>query len=172
MPGDASSRKNPASIRRFFYDVVAREFGKSPARAATGLTEVLNAAEEKRAFRRKFAEETVYRILSDKQTISFNQLSSLGLHYGVPMALITIFTQSRADMQNKGRAYVLGRLGAFRGAIEQLEALVSNCGDSEEAYRLLAHEAFEDLRKRYLETLEDPQPSLALPIPKTNKRAV
>jgi hypothetical protein len=164
--GDPASRKNSASIRRFLYDMVASEFERSPAKAAKALTQALNEAEDQRAYRRRgFTENTVYNVLTDRRTITFNELDSLGLYYGVPLALVVIFTQGRSEMKSFGKARAQQTLRAFREAVGKFEALLDDIPEKLDAYGALPHETFKQIRGCYLDAFDDYQPRLALTHP-------
>lgn len=160
VPGDPANRKNSASIRRFLYDVVLRDFASSPWKGAKGLTEALNAAEDQRAYRKGFSQDTTFRVLSDAKTISFNELDSLGLHYRVPISLVLIFTQLRSEMTNFGKARPCKTIKAFKAAVEALELMVQNADDKEDGYANLSHDRFEAARDAFLEIYDDGQPPL------------
>ncbi|HEY1604897.1 MAG TPA: hypothetical protein VGF77_04805 [Allosphingosinicella sp.] len=157
-PGEPATRKNSASIRRFVYDLIDREFQRSPAEAARQLTRALDTAEDKRAYRKGFSEHTTYRLQRDQKTISFNELDSLGLYYGVPLALVVIFTRARSEMTNFDKTRALRTLGAFREAVRLLEETVSGRSGKEDGS--LSHSDFETIRDRFREHFGDPQQRL------------
>jgi hypothetical protein len=160
IPGDPPTRKNSASIRRFLYDVVLRDFASSPWKAAKGLTQALNTAEDRRAYRKGFSQDTTFRVLSDQKTISFNELDSVGLHYRVPISLVLIFTQLRSEMKNFGKARAIKTIKAFKAATAALELIVENSDDKTDGYVNLSHDRFEALRNAYLEAYDEGQPPL------------
>jgi hypothetical protein len=140
-------------------------FAEKPAKAAKGLTAALNAAEDRRAYRRGWSQDKLFRVLNDDQTISFNQLGSLGLFYGVPMALISIFTQLRSEMTNFDKERAQRTLQAFMAAIVSLEQIVSEAPEGKDGYEALPHDSFLEVRQRYVETFGEFQPALPLGAP-------
>lgn len=160
LAGDHATRKNSASLRRFLHDLIKNRFQGSPAEAARQLTRALNTAEDKRAYRTGFSEHTTYRILHDEQTISFNQLESLGLYYGVPLALVVIFTESRSALVNTNKAQALRTLSAFKAAVGVLEETVIHLPDGQKDEPALKHAHFETMRDKYLEVAGDQQTRL------------
>jgi hypothetical protein len=167
--GDPESRKNSASIRRFFYDLVDEEFKGSLLDAAGALTRALNEAEDQRGYRRRgFSEHTAYYVERDRQMISFNELDSMGLYYGVPLALILLFTRMRSETQNHGshrntRAKQV--LDAFQEALTALTGIVADMPPRARAYDYLDHKTFLAIRRVYLDHLVERQADLPLADP-------
>jgi hypothetical protein len=167
--GEPESRKNSASIRRFFYDLVATEFNTNLRDAASALTRALNEAEDQRGYRRRpFVENTAYYVECDRQMISFNQLDSMGLYYRVPMALIVLFTRIRSEMQNHGsgrNARAKQTLDAFQEALTALKQIVADMPPRAKPYEYLGHDKFHAVRQVYLDHLGGQQTDLPLPGP-------
>jgi hypothetical protein len=156
-PGEPATRKNSASIRRFFYDIVAEEFETSLLRAAAGLTKALNAAEDQRAYRRGFSQGTAYRVQHDEKTITFNQLDSMALYYEVPLALVLLFTRARSDLQhapNPSKERALKTLRAFRKGLDALEEIVENMPPKSQPYQYLNHDKFKLVRSAFRDELD------------------
>jgi len=164
---DPASRKNSASIRRMLYDIIQHEFGGSQSKTRIGLTEALNRAEDQRWYRkRKFGRWSAYNVVRDIRTISFNELDSMGLFHGVPLALVVLFTQARSEVHSAhahspNRA--LRTLGAMRAALAELERILREKPAGAEAYDYLTYQKFIQVRDAYRNEFGDLQSDLPLP---------
>lgn len=164
--GDPATRKNSASIRRFFHDIIAHHFDGSLSRGAAALTEALNTAEDRRAYRRGFSENTAYLVQKDDQTISFNELDSMGLFYGVPLALVVLFTQVRSEVQNDpGHMTERAKrtLRAFGATVIELEQIIEDMPAGAKPYQFLSHDKFVRLQQVFRAHFGEIQTNLPLP---------
>jgi hypothetical protein len=158
-PGESPSRKNSASIRLLLHDLVKEDYSGSLSAAAQGLAVALNSAEDLREYRRVgFSQHTLYRVLHDDRTISFNELDSIGLHYGVPMALVLLFTRLRSEMNNFDRDRAERTLTAFTATLSILEKALLDAPKDASGFAALPHEVFTALRDAYVEAFGVFQP--------------
>lgn len=157
-------RRNPASIRRFLFDLVVQEFDRSCQTASETLSGALHAAPQHRKHRRGFSAEAVYRVARDLQTVSFNQIDGMALHYGVPMALILLFTRVRSELdesESHAAQSALRVIGAFRSALDRLEEEVRALPvPLREVHTTFDHECFMSVREKYLDAYREEQPRL------------
>lgn len=157
-------RRNSTSIRRFFFDLIRSDFGGSATRAAKALSDSLQKANDKRAFRRGFSGEVAYNLTADDKTITFNQLDAMALHYRVPLALILLFTRVRAEVEeSEGHSSrsALRVVRSYRAALEELESILADAPtDLPDAYTYLDHSKFMIIRDAYMRVFDEQQPPL------------
>ncbi len=156
---ERGERKNSQSVRRLLFDLISQEFGKSSTKAANSLSATLKSRRprDRRAFRRGFSGESLYKVAIDRQTISFTQLDAIALHYKVPLALVLLFTRLRsevelADSHHTGEAMRI--LNALRAAIQELEKLLLEGPGERDVYEHLNHRAFEETVGAYLDAFD------------------
>lgn len=119
-----TERLNPASIRRLLFQAVRESFDRSCDRAAREISTALGAADDNRKHRRSISADSVYKVIRDIHTVSYNQLDGLALHHGVPMALILLFTRLSSEIDHsdgQSRSSALTVIEAFRDALDLLE---------------------------------------------------
>jgi hypothetical protein len=159
-----------------FFDLIAREFDRSASEAAKSLSATLNTAKNSRAHRRRFSGEALYQRVSDRYTLTFNQVDAISLHYELPMAAILLFSRVRSELEHGGafgadRAVKL--MQALRKGIDTLEKLVEKAeterlmapSDIFDVYEHLNYDAFRRYQADVTEVLYPDGGQLGLPLP-------
>jgi hypothetical protein len=150
---EPDERRNPASLRRLIFDLIYNAYGRSSTHAAETLSALLRQAKGKHAFRRSFGGESLYKVVIDRQTVSYRQLDAMALHYKMPLGLLLLFSRIRseveaADDHHIGEARRI--LSAVRAALVELETRLPQLNPDDEVFDQLDHQAFIAFREAYV----------------------
>jgi hypothetical protein len=153
-------RKNPQSLRRILYDIIAIDFLGSCTDAAKELSDCLTGAEQFRKHRTLFTGESLYRVARDEQPISFNQLDAMSLYYKVPMSLILLFSRLRSEIEDStghSNKSALEVIECMKSALAIIERIVRDApSDLKNAYDYMNHSRFLEMVAAYKSPPEQP----------------
>ncbi|UVO53061.1 hypothetical protein [Sphingomonas sp. SUN039] len=148
-------RKNPDSIRKFFFDVIAHDYGKDTVPFADAIQWAISriTPNEQRLYHYPRTAEWLYLATRNEKHIHYGDIEIAARSMGLPTALILTYTRIFSEFQSDEKTKAmksLRLLEAFKASIEALIAIVSahaaspTVGDTR-----LSFEDFDAMRKAY-----------------------
>jgi hypothetical protein len=154
-------RTNPESLRRMLFDIVFYDFDRSCRDASEAFAALLQQAPERRYFRAKgkgrgISDEAIYTVTRDLHSLTYAQLDAMALHNKLPLGLILLYSRVRSDIaaQAGNTQEAIDIIAAAKTFLTELEKVILHKkGQKIDAYQLLDHANFVNLRNIYLEEI-------------------
>ena len=128
-------RKNPDSIRKFFFDVIEHNYAKDavPFAAAIDATISRIPQSEQRLYHYPRTAEWLYLATRNDKHIHYGDIEIAARTMGLPTALVLTYTRIYSEFQSDEKTKAqksLRLLNAFKASLEKMISQVENYGVS------------------------------------------